>query len=64
MYLTCANSARPYLQARLQSILESTTQEKLMFDCRGQSDALWHQFQVKLAGVLGLQLLEVLYRRE
>ena len=48
----------------LKSILESKSQEKLMFDCREQSDALWHQFQVKLSGVLDLQLLEVMYRRQ
>ena len=48
----------------LKSILESESQEKLMFDCREQSDALWHQFQVKLSGVLDLQLLEVIYRRQ
>ncbi|XP_074609833.1 uncharacterized protein LOC141864010 [Acropora palmata] len=35
-----------------------------MFDFRQASDALWHQFQVKLSGVLDLQLLEVIYRRE
>ena len=48
----------------LQEILEDCTQEKLMFDCRQDSDALWHQFNVKLAGVLDLQLLEIMYRRE
>ena len=48
----------------LQEILEDNTQEKLMFDCRQDSDALWHQFNVKLAGVLDLQLLEIMYRRE
>lgn len=47
----------------LKNILKSKSQEKLMFDCREQSDALWHQFQVKLSGVLDLQLLEVMYRR-
>ena len=48
----------------LQSILESKSQDKIMFDCREQSDALWHQFQVRISGVLDLQLLEVMYRRE
>ncbi len=48
----------------LQNILESKSQEKLMFDCREQADALWHQFQVKVSGVLDLQLLEVMYRLE
>lgn len=48
----------------LGEILADKFQEKLMFDCRQDSDALWHQFHVKLTGVLDLQLLEVIYRRE
>ena len=48
----------------LSEILEDKSRNKLMFDCRQDSDALWHQFQVKLSGVLDLQLLEVIYRRE
>ena len=48
----------------LREILQDNSQEKLMFDCRQDSDALWHQFNVKLAGVLDLQLLEIMYRRE
>jgi exonuclease 3'-5' domain-containing protein 1 len=48
----------------LQEILEDSEQEKLMFDCRQDADALWHQFNVKLTGVLDLQLLEIMYRRE
>ena len=48
----------------LGEVLEDTFPNKLMFDCRQDSDALWHQFQIKLSGVLDLQLLEVIYRRE
>jgi len=48
----------------LGEILEDKSRKKLMFDCRQDSDALWHQFNVKLTGVLDLQLLEVIYRRE
>lgn len=48
----------------LGEILEDSSREKLMFDCRQDSDALWHQFQVKLKGVLDIQLLEIIYRRE
>ena len=47
----------------LGEILEDSSREKLMFDCRQDSDALWHQFQVKLKGVLDIQLLEIIYRR-
>ena len=46
----------------LGEILEDKSREKLMFDCRQDSDALWHQFKIKLTGVLDLQLLEVMYR--
>ena len=48
----------------LGEILEDKSREKLLFDCRQDSDALWHQFNVKLMGVLDLQLLEIIYRRE
>ena len=48
----------------LGEILEDRSREKLMFDCREDSDALWHQFKVKLTGVLDLQLLEIIYRPE
>ena len=48
----------------LGEILEDKSREKLTFDCRQDSDALLHQFKVKLSGVLDLQLLEVIYRRE
>ena len=48
----------------LDVILQDKSREKLMFDCRQDSDALWYQFNVKLDGVLDLQLLEVIYRRE
>ena len=44
----------------LREILEDTNVKKLMFDCREDSDALFHQFQVKLDGVLDMQLLEVM----
>ena len=48
----------------LGEILEDKSRKKMMFDCRQDSDALWHQFNVKLTGVLDLQLLEIIYRRE
>ncbi|XP_052817581.1 uncharacterized protein LOC128243702 [Mya arenaria] len=46
----------------LKDILEDTNVKKLMFDCREDADALLHQFQVKLAGVLDMQLLEIIKR--
>ena len=55
---------RAVFSSGLGEILEDKSREKLMFDCREDSDALWHQFNVKLTGVLDLQLLEIFYRPE
>ena len=37
---------------------------KLMFDCRNDADALLHRHNVRLDGVLDLQLLEIVHRRK
>lgn len=47
----------------LKSLLEDPDAEKLMFDCRHDADALWHLYGVYLDGVLDLQLMDVLLRR-
>lgn len=47
----------------LRGLLEDPAVTKLMFDCRRDSDALFHQFQVRLAGVLDVQLEHVAARR-
>ncbi|KAM0482388.1 hypothetical protein ACHAPX_002905 [Trichoderma viride] len=46
----------------LKDILESTTIPKVFFDVRNDSDALHHHFQIKLAGILDLQLMELAAR--
>lgn len=46
----------------LQSILESEQVPKVFFDVRNDSDALNCLFQVKLAGIIDLQLLELATR--
>ena len=46
----------------LRELLEGEKCEKLMYDCRKDSDILQHKHQVKLANVLDLQLLEVVHR--
>ncbi|XP_052776794.1 uncharacterized protein LOC128214392 [Mya arenaria] len=48
----------------LRALLEDKNVMKLMFDCRGDADALFHQFHVKLDGVLDIQLLEIMKRPE
>ena len=49
----------------LRDLLQSDrdTMTKLMFDCRNDSDALLHLFNVKLDGVLDLQVVDYLRRK-
>lgn len=47
----------------LRRVLEDKHVVKLMFDCRRDSDALFHQFGVRLAGVIDVQLEVVAARR-
>lgn len=46
----------------LQDIFENKQIEKLLFDCRAASDAIWHLFNVNMLGIVDVQLLEVLKR--
>lgn len=46
----------------LMGILESPHIPKVFFDVRNDSDALFHHFNVKLAGVINLQLMELATR--
>lgn len=46
----------------LMGILESPHIPKVFFDVRNDSDALFHHFNVKLAGVIDLQLMELATR--
>lgn len=46
----------------LKSVLESSAVTKLFWDCRGDSDALYHLYRVKLAGVIDVQLWDVATR--
>lgn len=46
----------------LRSILESSTIPKVFFDVRNDSDALFSHFQVSLAGVHDIQLMELAAR--
>ena len=47
----------------LCSLLVNKSIAKLMFDCREDADALYHLHNVRLDGVLDIQLLEVMRRR-
>jgi hypothetical protein len=46
----------------LCSILEDRSIQKLMFDCREDVDALKNLYNVRLDGILDVQLLEVMNR--
>jgi hypothetical protein len=51
-----------YTLSDVRALLESPTKRKLVWDVRRDSDALWHQCGVRLAGVLDVQLMEVALR--
>ncbi len=46
----------------LRNILQSKKQLKLFFDCRTDSDALFHQYNVQLNRVHDVQVFDILYR--
>jgi len=48
----------------LKTLLENPLITKVTFDCRADSDALYHQFQVKLEGCLDLQVFHQGIERE
>ncbi len=46
----------------MRDILQSQKQLKLFFDCRTDSDALFHQYNVELKNVHDVQVFDILYR--
>lgn len=46
----------------LKTVLESSAVTKLFWDCRGDSDAIFHLYDVKLAGVVDVQLWDIATR--
>lgn len=42
----------------MKSVLESDSIPKVFFDVRNDSDALYHHFNISLAGVVDLQVME------
>ena len=48
--------------AGMKDILESPNIYKYMYDCRWDSDSLYHEFNVKLTNVLDMQLFEFIVR--
>ncbi|KAH8621997.1 ribonuclease H-like domain-containing protein [Alternaria alternata] len=56
-FLTCATNGKT-----LKSILESDTIPKAFFDVRNDSDALYSHFDIGLAGICDIQLMELATR--
>jgi len=48
----------------LRILLEDDTVPKLFFDARGDVNALWHQFRIKIQNVQDLQLFDIVVRRK
>jgi hypothetical protein len=57
-----ALGSREAFRSGLGKLLESRDVLKVTLDCRTDSDALAHQFEVRLANVLDLQVLEQRHR--
>lgn len=54
---TCGNDGK----STLRSVLESDETPKLFYDVRQDSDALYHQFGIRLDGILDVQLFKLAY---
>lgn len=54
----------PVVAAVFKGVLEDATVQKIMFDCRRDSDALFHQLGIRLHGVCDLQVKEIMGRQE
>ena len=59
----CANLEKTDVKRVLSPIFDDASIAKYMFDCRSDVDALYHQYDIKLTGVLDLQLYEIAYRK-
>lgn len=59
----CSSLGKTEIQSALRPILENESNPKYMFDCRSDSDALYHQYGIELKGVVDVQLFEIGYRK-
>lgn len=57
----CALRKRLF-DAGLRAVLESTGIEKVLHDCRSDSDALWHQYGVRISFLFDTQVADVMLR--
>lgn len=59
----CADLSKDDVKNALGSLFERKTIVKYMFDCRSDVDALYHQYGIKMNGVVDVQLWEIGYRK-
>jgi exonuclease 3'-5' domain-containing protein 1 len=59
----CLKLSIPEMKRVLDPIFDNASILKYMFDCRSDVDALYHQYNIKLSGVVDIQLYEIAYRK-
>jgi exonuclease 3'-5' domain-containing protein 1 len=59
----CLKLSIPEMKRVLDPIFDNASIVKHMFDCRSDVDALYHQYNIKLSGVVDIQLYEIAYRK-
>ncbi|KAK4612859.1 hypothetical protein CLAFUR0_13498 [Fulvia fulva] len=62
--ITTTGTGRYNQYVTLKTILEARNVVKGMWDCRKDSDALYAHYNIKLAGVLDIQLMDIITKRE
>eukprot|EP00033_Pygsuia_biforma_P000309 GCRY01000377.1.p1 GENE.GCRY01000377.1~~GCRY01000377.1.p1 ORF type:complete len:608 (+),score=133.82 GCRY01000377.1:385-2208(+) len=56
--------AEGFEEGGLKELLESRRMDKLIFDSRNDSDALWHLYSIALQGVVDIQILACMLERQ
>ena len=59
----CANLEKNEVTRVLSPIFGDASITKYMFDCRLDVDALYHQYGIRIAGEIDIQLYEIAYRK-
>ena len=59
----CSKLDKSEIRRVLEPIFDNESIVKYMFDCRSDVDALYHQYGIKLSGVVDVQLYEIAYRK-
>ncbi len=59
----CSCLEKSDVKSALGPLFEQKSISKYMFDCRSDVDALYHQYDIKLNGVVDVQLYEIGFRK-